>query len=98
MLMDYSEMLQHLRSMNTVDDDCWRNICDRIRYDAASTVPGAVKMLSIIRCRVIGGENIAIPLIKKTLTYDNVDSLILEHFGSFILSEVKDDISGKKWQ
>jgi len=89
MFTTYDEMLEHLKSTNIVDDDCWQNICSRISYDAASTVPGAVIMLSTIRRRVMNGEHIEIPLIKTTLSYDTVDRIILEHFGNFILSEVK---------
>lgn len=87
--MTYDEYLSALKNTNTVSDECWVNICDRISYDAASSVPGAIIMLTIIKQKTADGEIMVVPAAKIVFTQDNFDKIILELFGDFILSEIK---------
>lgn len=87
--MTFEEELIYLQTSNIVPDEYWNEICSRIAYDAASTVPGAVEMMSIIRQRVMKGEKIEVPIKKLILEKKNFDKVIRKTFGSSILSETK---------
>lgn len=81
--MTFEEKYKYLQTSKIVPNECWNDICSRIAYDAASTVPGAVKMLSIIRQRVMKNEKIEVPIIKMVLEKENFDEEIRKLFGSF---------------
>jgi hypothetical protein len=87
--MTYEEKLIYLQTSTIVPDEYWNEICSRIAYDAASTVPGAVEMLTIIRQRVMNNEKIEVPLIKLILDKKNFNIVIRKTFGSFILCEIE---------
>lgn len=87
--MTFEEILIYLQSSSIIPDEIWNEICSRIAYDAASTVPGALKILSIIRRRVMNDEKIEVPIIKLILERRNFDLVIRKTFGSFIMSETK---------
>lgn len=91
--MNFEEILEYLQTSKIVPDECWKDICSRIAYDAASTVQGAVKMLSIIRQRVMNNEKIEVPIKKLILHKDNLDEIIEKEFGTFIMSETKNHSS-----
>jgi hypothetical protein len=87
--MTYEEKLIYLQTSTIVPDEYWNEICSRIAYDAASTVPGSVEMLTIIRQRVMNNEKIEVPLIKLILDKKNFNIVIRKTFGSFILCEIE---------
>ncbi len=90
--MTFEEKLIYLQTSDIVPDEYWIEICSRVAYDAASTVPGAVKILSIIKQRVMNDEKIEVPIIKVILEKNNFDNVIQTTFGSFIVSEIKNTL------
>lgn len=86
--LSYNEILEVLHNNIAVPLSIWKHIDGRIKYDAASTVPGAINMLSILRERVMNGESIKVTDTSIVLTHNTFYETIEKCFGGFIRGEL----------
>ena len=78
-----------LKATNVIPKKVWEHIDDAIGYNAASSVPGACKILKVIYLRIQEGESITLHLPSETIVLDknNFEQFISTYFSPFIFEQ-----------